>query len=67
LKTISTKELDAFIEKVDVAPATEHVASADHQNENGTLRKMLKDVSDKELDSFLNQIPTADDELFVTD
>jgi hypothetical protein len=60
LKTISTQELDAFIQKVDVKTSV-----ARKTTNKKDLREELKDVSNTELDSFLDQIPTADDELLI--
>ncbi|MGE5521113.1 MAG: hypothetical protein ACM3VS_14400 [Candidatus Dadabacteria bacterium] len=68
LKTVSTNELDEFIKKVDAVDATAKNTAANHnKSKNDNLRTMLKDVSNDELENFLNQVPTANEELLITD
>jgi hypothetical protein len=64
LKKISEKELDAFIQNVEIPrkPATNNADAS-----KSDLEETLKEVSDVELESFLEEIPTADEELAVID
>lgn len=65
IKKASTKELEEFIQNVPVTikePKAE-TTLADKDN----VKELLKDISDTEMETFLSALPTADDELLVTD
>ena len=62
LKTVSTAELDAFINTTVINPNSSATAINSNRNDVKTL---LEDVSDKELDAFLDQVPTDEEEEIV--
>lgn len=66
MKQVSTKELEEFIETVQVDPAKTANKST---REQGTkeVEDLLKDISVTEMESFLSSLPTADDDLLITD
>jgi hypothetical protein len=65
LKKVSEKELDAFIQNVEI-PRKTTINNADAESKSD-LEETLKHVSDVELESFLEEMPTADEELAVID
>lgn len=65
IKKASTKELDEFIENVQIA-SVKKVKGNFPSSDDEKVKALLQDVTDTEMDAFLNAIPTADDELSVT-
>ena len=63
LKTVSTTELDEFINNTAITSGTGQTAN--NRPKPRDVEYMLQDVSDKELDAFLNGIPSAEDDLFA--
>ena len=63
LKTISTAELDAFIETRVIADNSS--STVINSNKTNDVKTLLEDVSDKELDAFLDQVPTDVEEEIV--
>lgn len=64
IKSISTQELEEFIETVKGGNEAIDKTTASKKNE---VKELLKDVSDKDIESFLLDVASAEDELFVTD
>lgn len=58
LKTVSTKDLDAFIKAADASGANTSATASGSE-----ARRLLKDVSDKDLETFLNGLPEEEEEL----
>lgn len=68
IQSISTQELNSFINSVELNAEKEVLANRSiPKREKQVVKDLLKDVSASEIDAFLNQIPTADEELFVID
>lgn len=66
IKSVSTEEIDAFIQAVPYNPAKLQEESTPPAA--GTeVAELLKDVSASEMDAFLEQLPTADEDLMVID
>ena len=63
MKTISTAELDAFIETRVIADNSS--STVINSNKTNDVKTLLEDVSDKELDAFLDQVPTDVEEEIV--
>lgn len=65
IKQASTKDLEEFIETVDVAPEQplKKDVAASSKNE---VAELLKDVSVNEMESFLSALPQTEDELPAT-
>ncbi|RYF86835.1 MAG: hypothetical protein EON98_02470 [Chitinophagaceae bacterium] len=66
IKQASTKELEDFIDAVQVNPG-KAAKTATKDQDKTEVENLLKDVSVSEMESFLSALPTADDDLFVTD
>ena len=67
IKQVSTKELEEFIETVQVASVRPKAVSEKPKgSEKLKVEDLLKDVSTSEMESFLSAIPTFDDELILT-
>lgn len=65
LKTVSTTELDAFVNEVR-APITKS-GTTTQQSKTVEVKALLKDVSASEMEEFLSEVPTLDEDLFTTD
>jgi hypothetical protein len=66
IKQASTKDLEEFINNVQVNPAK--VPNGENPaSDRKEVEELLKDVTITEMESFLAAIPTADDDLLVTD
>ena len=66
IKQVSTKDLEEFIENVEVAaPKGQNKSTKDPNTKD--VKELLKDVSVNEMESFLSSLPTADDEFLITD
>jgi hypothetical protein len=65
IKKESTEDLKEFIEDIQV---NSQASNGENQGPDGeAVEALLKDVSTIEMESFLAAIPTADDDLLVTD
>lgn len=65
IKTVSTEEIDAFIQTVPLNPAK--LKNSRAFTERKEVAELLQDVSASEIDAFLEQIPTADENLMIID
>jgi hypothetical protein len=63
LKTVSTAELDAFINTRVVTE--DYSATVNNTAKTSDVKTLLEDVSDKELEAFLDQVPTDVEEEIV--
>lgn len=65
IKKVSIKDLEDFIQNVPVTIKETKPATISSDKEN--VKELLKDVSDTEMETFLSALPTADDEVLLTD
>lgn len=65
IKKTSTKELKDFIQTVSINAKVPKVQTTSSDKQD--VKELLKDVSDTEMETFLSALPTADDDLTVTD
>ena len=65
IKQASTKELEEFIETVQVTAAL--TPKQNKLSDKNEVEELLKDVPTSEMEVFLSAIPTADDDLLITD
>ena len=66
IKQVSTKDLEDFIETVEIN-ASRVPKKSTKDPDTKEVEELLKDVSVKEMESFLSSLPTADDDLLITD
>lgn len=66
IQTISTSELDEFMNALPLNPAKEQKTSFETEDKN-EVDKLLVGVSATEMEAFLEQLPTADETLMIID
>ncbi len=65
IKKVSTKDIENFIETVDVTPKKKE-AETKNIAAKAEVKNLVKDVSDSDMESFLSQLPAADEDLGAT-